>query len=91
MFKARKAGKHKNIHWKIYLVSCGYRVSDACVINKGFRVSDIRLCVYAFLPNNYMEQEGNKHHFNLQPAMSHIPCNYMKQEYLSPIFKQKLQ
>jgi len=45
-----------------------------------------------------MEQVDNKHHFNLQPAMSH--CNYMeqggnkhhmKQEYLSPIFKQKLQ
>jgi len=44
-----------------------------------------------------MEQEGNKHHFNLQPAISHLPCNYMKQEgnnklhymkqeYLSPIF-----
>jgi len=37
--------------------------------------------MYAFLlylPCNYMEQEGNKH-------------QYMKQEYISPIFKQKLQ
>jgi len=37
--------------------------------------------VYAYLlylPSNYMEQEGNKNH-------------YMKQEYLSPIFKKKLQ
>jgi len=33
-------------------------------------------CTY--LPCNYKEQEGNKYH-------------YMKQEYLSPIFKQKLQ
>jgi len=46
-----------------------------------------------------MEQEGNKNHFNLQPKMSHLPSvymkqegnkhHYMKQEYLSPIFKQK--
>jgi len=27
-----------------------------------------------------MEQETNKQHFNLQPTMSHLPCNYMEQE-----------
>ena len=27
-----------------------------------------------------MEQEGKKPHFNLQPAMSYLPRNYMEQE-----------
>jgi len=46
-FKARKA-KIFFKYWEIYLVPCGYRVSGACIINKGFRVSDIRSCVCVF-------------------------------------------
>jgi len=52
-FKTRKA---KTIaififffkYWEIYLVSC-YKVSGDCIINKGFRVSDIRLFVCIFI------------------------------------------
>jgi len=41
-----------------------------------------------------MEQEANKHHFNLRPAMSHFPCNYMEQEdnknhYIFPHYLSK--
>jgi len=34
--------------------------------------------MYAFLlylPSNYMEQEGNKHHFDIKPEMPHLPYN----------------
>jgi len=38
------------------------------------------------LPCNYIKQEGNKHHYMKQEYLY-----LMKQEYLSPIFKEKLQ
>jgi len=52
-----------------------------CLYNKYRFLSQWYKIVYAlllYLPCNYMEQEGNNDH-------------YMKQEYFSPIFKQKLQ
>jgi len=36
-----------------------------------------------------MKHEGNKHHFILWPAVSHLPCYYMKQvAYISHYLKK---
>jgi len=86
-FKARKAKTIVIVfkYWEIFLISCGYRVSGACIRNKGFRDSDI------ITTWNYMEQEGNKHHFNLQPAMPQYPVTTWNKRVTNTTLIYRLQ